>query len=127
MRKNRLSAVVLGFALGAVLAAPAPAEGEHARDMPRARNTRGNRGSASDKNSTATRPALRALVPPTSPRERLVIEDAVRLLQWGRQWHELGELIARIAERPGLTEVRRTLRTHRVPIERAAASKPLGT
>jgi hypothetical protein len=97
---------------------------ERREALTRPRTARGIRGAAGDKASTATRPTLGAQAPPISPRERLVIEDAIRLLQWGRQWHELGELIARIAERPGLTEVRRTLRTHRAQIERAAADKP---
>ena len=32
--------------------------------------------------------------------EHVVIADAVRLLGWGRQWHELAEMISRLAERP---------------------------
>jgi hypothetical protein len=51
-----------------------------------------------------------------------VIEDAIRLLQWGRKWHELGELISRLAERPPVGEARRILRTHRAQIEAAAQS-----
>jgi len=47
-----------------------------------------------------------------------IIDDAVRLLGWGRQWHELGDLIARLAERPAAPEVRRILREHRTRIER---------
>jgi hypothetical protein len=46
----------------------------------------------------------------------------VRLLKWGRAWHELAEAIARIADRPGVVEVRKCLRTHKVEIERAARS-----
>jgi hypothetical protein len=52
---------------------------------------------------------------------RPVVEDAVRLLQWGRKWHELGELIARLPQRPSVGETRRILRTHRARIEAAAA------
>jgi hypothetical protein len=52
----------------------------------------------------------------------LVIADAVRLLNWGRRWHELAELIARIADRPKLPEVRRILRSHRPTIEMRAAA-----
>jgi hypothetical protein len=47
-----------------------------------------------------------------------IIDDAIRLLGWGRQWHELGDLIARLAERPAAPEVRRILREHRTRIER---------
>ena len=49
-----------------------------------------------------------------------IVEDAIRLLGWGRQWHELGDLIARLAERPAAAEVRRILREHRTGIERKA-------
>ncbi|MBL8269789.1 hypothetical protein [Steroidobacter sp.] len=51
-----------------------------------------------------------------------IIADAVRLLKWGKPWHELAELIARIAERPEATEIRKVLRTHKVEIEKAAQS-----
>jgi hypothetical protein len=49
--------------------------------------------------------------------EHVVIADAVRLLGWGRQWHELAEMIARLAERPAPSEIRRILRTYRDHIE----------
>ncbi len=49
--------------------------------------------------------------------QEVVVADAVRLLKWGREWHELTELIARMAERPGPTEIRRILRTHKSVIE----------
>lgn len=39
-----------------------------------------------------------------------VLADAQRLLQWGRNWFELPELIARMADRPPLAEVRRILK-----------------
>ncbi len=48
--------------------------------------------------------------------ELLVIDDAARLLGWGRKWHELPDLIARLAERPAVDEVRRILRQHRAHI-----------
>jgi hypothetical protein len=47
----------------------------------------------------------------------VVIADAVRLLRWGRQWHEIAELISRMAERPGIAEVRKILRSHKPSIE----------
>jgi hypothetical protein len=49
--------------------------------------------------------------------EHVVIADAVRLLGWGRQWHEIAEMIARLAERPAPSEIRRILRTYRDHIE----------
>ena len=60
-------------------------------------------------------PALSAIARP-------VVEDAVRLLQWGRKWHELGELIARLPQRPSVGDTRRILRTYRARIEAAAAA-----
>jgi len=50
-----------------------------------------------------------------------IITDAVRLLNWGRPWHELAEAIARMADRPPVGEIRRILRAHRADIERRAA------
>lgn len=49
-----------------------------------------------------------------------IIADAVRLLKWGKPWHELAELIARIAERPSAGEIRKVLRAHKAEIEKAA-------
>ncbi len=49
--------------------------------------------------------------------EHVVIADAVRLLGWGRQWHELAEMIARLSERPAPSEIRRILRTYRDQID----------
>jgi hypothetical protein len=46
-----------------------------------------------------------------------VVADAVRLLQWGRKWFELPELIARMAGRPPLAEVRRILKENRSAID----------
>lgn len=69
---------------------------------------------------SASEPAAPAL-PPLNAAVRPIVEDAVRLLQWGRKWHELGELIARLPQRPTVGETRRILRTHRARIETAAA------
>lgn len=49
--------------------------------------------------------------------EHVVIADAVRLLGWGRQWHELAEMITRLSERPAPSEIRRILRTYRDHID----------
>jgi hypothetical protein len=48
-----------------------------------------------------------------------IVADAVRLLKWGKSWHELPELIERIGERPPAAEVRKVLRTHKSDIEKA--------
>jgi hypothetical protein len=49
-----------------------------------------------------------------------MIADAVRLLKWGKPWHELAELIGRIADRPAVPEIRKFLRTHKAEIESLA-------
>jgi len=48
-----------------------------------------------------------------------VIADAVRLLKWGKSWHELPELIERIGERPPAAEIRKVLRANKADIEKA--------
>ena len=47
--------------------------------------------------------------------------DAVRLLKWGKPWHELAELIGRIADRPAVPEIRKFLRANKADIESRAA------
>jgi len=51
-----------------------------------------------------------------SQTERMVIADAVRFLEWGREWPALASQIARLADRPPEAEVRAMLRTHREEI-----------
>lgn len=78
---------------------------------------------AAETGATTRRNAKAARTPPLNAPTQQVIADAVRLLQWGRKWHELGELISRLADRPSVGEVRRMLRTHRARIESTAAEK----
>jgi hypothetical protein len=52
-----------------------------------------------------------------------VIADAARLVQWGRKWYELAELIARMADRPPLPEVRRILKDNKPAIEKKAGGR----
>jgi hypothetical protein len=69
--------------------------------------------------------AKKALAPPDrssaveAAREQ-VIADAARLVQWGRKWYELPELIARMADRPTLPEVRRILKENKAAIDKKA-------
>jgi hypothetical protein len=49
-----------------------------------------------------------------------VIADAARLVQWGRKWYELPELIARMADRPSLPDVRRILKENKSAIDAKA-------
>jgi hypothetical protein len=51
-----------------------------------------------------------------------ILADAIRLLKWGKSWHELPELIERIAERPPAGEIRKVLRANRSDIEEKAGS-----
>jgi hypothetical protein len=51
-----------------------------------------------------------------------VVADAVRLVQWGRKWFELPELIARMADRPALPDVRRILKENKVAIDKLAGN-----
>ena len=118
---------------------PAAAALDATREMPRPRLLRAPRPNRTVGRAIGTAPAPAGATPTSSaapgtpapgpaskprapdPATRTVIEDAVRLLQWGRQWHELGELIARLADRPAVGEVRRVLRAHRQHIEATAA------
>lgn len=54
----------------------------------------------------------------TPEKEKTVVADAVRLLGWGREWHELPDLISRMADRPATSEIRRILRDHKSTIEK---------
>jgi hypothetical protein len=67
------------------------------------------------------KPAAKEEIP--NDLQLLIITDAVRLINWGRPWHELAEAIARMADRPSAGELRRILRTHRAEIERRAAAE----
>jgi hypothetical protein len=49
-----------------------------------------------------------------------ILSDAVRLLKWGKQWHELPDLIERIGERPPAAEIRKVLRANKSEIEERA-------
>lgn len=84
--------------------------------------------------ATASRPALKAAAKPAAKKalaapdrnaaadaaREQVIADAARLVQWGRKWYELPELIARMADRPALPEVRRILKDNKAAIDKKA-------
>jgi hypothetical protein len=57
---------------------------------------------------------------PSAAAREQVIADAARLAQWGRKWFELPELIARMADRPSLPEVRRILKENKSAIDEKA-------
>lgn len=54
--------------------------------------------------------------PVEHPKSGQVIADAVRMLEWGREWPALAGLIARMADRPPEAEVWEILRAHRAEI-----------
>jgi hypothetical protein len=74
----------------------------------------------------ARKPAAQVLPEPqpsTGPgreAELTVIADAIRFLNWGREWPALAGLIARLANRPPESEVWAILKRHRVEIESRA-------
>jgi hypothetical protein len=57
---------------------------------------------------------------PSDDARAQVIADAARLVQWGRKWYELPELIARMADRPSLPDVRRILKENKSAIDSKA-------
>ena len=61
--------------------------------------------------------AAKAAGKPSDAARTQVIADAARLVQWGRKWYELPELIARMAGRPALPEVRRILKENKAAID----------
>ena len=68
------------------------------------------------------RPAAQPDRGPSEAARDQVIADAVRLVQWGRKWFELPELIARMADRPALPDVRRILKENKLAIEKKAGN-----
>jgi hypothetical protein len=72
--------------------------------------------------STSAAPPAAASLPsgPSKAAHEQVIADAVRLVQWGRKWYELAEVIANMADRPHLTDVRRILKDNKAVIDKKA-------
>jgi hypothetical protein len=91
-------------------AAPAPA----ARPEPAKAATR---PAPAAKSAVKAEPAPRPLG--TDIKSKMTA-DAVRLLKWGKPWHELAELIGRIADRPPVPEIRKFLRANKADIEARA-------
>lgn len=69
---------------------------------------------------TAAKPVPAAKVAVADLKEKM-LADAVRLLKWGKPWHELAELIGRIADRPSVPEIRKFLRANKADIEARVA------
>jgi hypothetical protein len=105
-----------------------PAADSATREMPRPRaarsSPRSQRAGRAPRPLPQRAPAVSTPAPapaPLSAAAAEVVEDGIRLMQWGRKWHELGELISRLPARPSVGETRRILRTNRARIEAAAA------
>jgi len=78
-------------------------------------------GKAPPKPSAEPRAPAESKAPGQAARAQ-VVADAVRLVQWGRKWFELPELIARMADRPPLAEVRRILKENKSAIDEQAGT-----
>ena len=100
-----------------------------------ARSTERTRAAPRTARKPAVAPPSRAVavpvLPPTTTQPAdvdkvtsLVIADAVRMLNWGREWPQIAGLIARLADRPSEQDVWKILRSHRAVIE-AQARRPL--
>ncbi len=87
-----------------------------------AKRTDGAKAPARAAASGPARPAAaaRTSAHPSADLRGKIIADAIRLLKWGKSWHELAELIERIAERPPAAEIRKVLRANRAEIEEKA-------
>jgi hypothetical protein len=102
-------------------AVPAKAPARNANRQPA---TLGSSAKAASPVKPAAKPSPKATPGAASDRDgpsaaarEQVIADAARLVQWGRKWFELPELIARMADRPSLPEVRRILKENKSAID----------
>lgn len=98
-----------------VAAAAAKSAATPASPAPRAEQSRAEQG----KPAARTAPAAAKTV--SGDLKAKMLADAVRLLKWGKSWHELAELIGRIADRPSVADIRKFLRTHKAEIESRVA------
>jgi hypothetical protein len=99
----------------AVAAKPPPASKPPGKPAPKISSTAPSEpGNPSDRGDSSDRGG------PSEQAREQVIADAARLVQWGRKWYELAELIARMAGRPSLTDVRRILQVNKLEIDEKA-------
>jgi hypothetical protein len=89
--------------------APPPRTQAPARAAPAARAPTARTTAAPDPPLTPARLPDDAMV-------QKVVADAVRMLEWGREWPAVAGLIARMADRPTEAEVWKILRTYRTQI-----------
>jgi hypothetical protein len=79
--------------------------------------------SAAKPAASVARRATRAPNKLSDQATKLVISDAVRLLEWGSEWPQLASLIARLADRPSEKEIWSVLSEHRATIEARAGPR----
>lgn len=101
---------------------PSPARAAPAPAPPPPKRTDGAKAPARAAAPAQARPSAAAAknATPSADVRGKIIADAIRLLKWGKSWHEIAELIERIAERPPAAEIRKVLRANRSEIEDAA-------
>jgi hypothetical protein len=97
---------------------PPPSPPEPPRSPPKRPPPAARTAAAAPRTAPVKPAAAKAAREPVSEAMRdQVLADAQRLLQWGRNWFELPELIARMAGRPPVAEVRRILKEHKAARE----------
>jgi hypothetical protein len=90
----------------------------------RASSSAGPARSTSAQSRTRPEPAPQSATPASPPVEsqvsapmtQQVIADAIRMLEWGREWPAVAGLIARMADRPSEADIWKILRAHRADI-----------
>lgn len=100
-------------------AATAPArasEAPHQVDTPKRAKDAAARPVAAPSPARQSTIAADAAPPVGTALSRLVVADAIRMLQWGREWPAVAGLIARMADRPSEADIWKILRAHRTEI-----------
>jgi len=109
---------------GAARQSTAPADGSMSDQGPDQRPSQGpDQGGHSSSSHKATAPKTSPTTAVTPDLKSKIIADAVRLSKWGKPWHELADLIARIADRPPVGEIRKILRASKSDIQAKAAQR----
>lgn len=97
----------------------AEAPTDRAGPTPRHSTTRPNMAPQTTK-ETVSRQLVAARPRPAPPvstaMTQQVIADAIRMLEWGREWPAVAGLIARMADRPSEADIWKILRAHRADI-----------
>lgn len=132
-------------------AKPAPPRDDHTRQMPALqpgklgamllaqkvgvpyKNKPGKPSSTSRPSAAKAPPATAKAVAPAVAKssvpkpsagsiEATVVDDVVRLIGWGREAHEVPDLIASMSGRPGVNTIRRIIKDYKIHIQRQLGS-----